>query len=167
MYRMAKTAAASSKSAPRAARRSKIEVRQSGVHGRGVYAAQAIAAGERIIEYKGAIIDWDEALRRHPRDASDPHHTFYFHLDDGHVIDGGDQGNDARWFNHACVPNCRAEQDGNRVFIEALRDLQPGEELFYDYGLVLEGRHTAKVKRDYACRCGSPGCRHTMLAPKR
>lgn len=147
--------------------RRKIEVRDSGVHGRGVYAAAAIPAGSRIIEYTGERISWDEALRRHPHDPSQPNHTFYFHLDTGQVIDALYGGNDARWINHACEPNCEAEEVDGRVYINALRDLAPGEELFYDYGLVLDERHTAKVKKQFACWCGAATCRGTMLAPKR
>ncbi|MDP1899184.1 MAG: SET domain-containing protein-lysine N-methyltransferase [Rubrivivax sp.] len=145
----------------------RIQVRKSGVHGKGVFALQPIAAGERIIEYKGELIGWPEALRRHPHDASDPNHTFYFHIDAAHVIDANVAGNAARWINHACVPNCQAEEDGTRVFIRALHDIQPGEELFYDYGLVIDERYTPKLKKEYACHCGSPECRGTMLAPKR
>jgi uncharacterized protein len=148
------------------ARRS-IEVRDSGVHGRGVYAAVAIAAGSTVIEYTGERIDWEEAERRHPHDPAQPFHTFYFSLDGGDVIDALHGGNDARWINHACEPNCEAEEADGRVHIKALRDLAPGEELFYDYGLVLEERHTPKVKKQYACWCGAPTCRGTMLAPKR
>ncbi|MFT7722684.1 MAG: SET domain-containing protein-lysine N-methyltransferase [Roseateles sp.] len=146
--------------------RRKIEVRDSGVHGRGVYAVAPIAAGARILEYTGERISWDEALRRHPHDPAQPHHTFYFHLDGGLVIDALHGGNDARWINHACAPNCEAEERDGRVYIRALRDLAPGEELFYDYGLVLDGRHTARVKRQFACWCGAATCRGTLLAPK-
>ena len=85
----------------------------------------------------------------------------------GLVIDALYGGNNARWINHACEPNCEAEEIEGRVFIKALRDLTPGEELFYDYGLVLEERHTAKVKKQFACWCGAATCRGTMLAPKR
>lgn len=146
----------------------RIQVRQSGVHGKGVYALRPIAAGEVVIEYKGEIIDWPEALRRHPHDPKDPHHTFYFHVDEGHVIDAKYGGNDARWINHACEPNCEADEtDEGRVFIKALRDIEPGEELFYDYGLVIDERYTPKLKKEYECRCGSPKCRKTMLSPKR
>ncbi len=166
MYRMKKTPQVTAAKPNVAGRR--IQVRRSGVHGKGVFALQAIAAGTRLIEYKGEIIAWPEALRRHPHDASDPNHTFYFSLDDGtHVIDANVNGNAARWINHACDPNCQADETEGRVFIEALRDLQPGEELFYDYGLVIDERYTPKLKKDYACRCGSPNCRRTMLAPKR
>lgn len=145
----------------------RIQVRRSGVHGKGVFALRPIAAGETIIEYTGEVIGWPEALRRHPHDPTDPHHTFYFSLDSGQVIDAKHGGNAARWINHSCAPNCEADEEGGRVFIKALRDLQPGEELFYDYGLVIDERYTPKLKREYACRCGAPGCRGTMLAPKR
>lgn len=147
--------------------RRRIQVRRSGVHGRGVFAEVAIAQGEIILEYAGEVIDWDEALRRHPRDASDPNHTFYFHLEDGRVIDGGVRGNSARWINHACEPNCESEEQAGRIFIRALRDIAAGEELSFDYRLVIDARHTPKLKKAYACRCGSPKCRGTMLGPKR
>jgi SET domain-containing protein len=147
--------------------RRKIEVRDSGVHGRGVYAIAPIEAGSRIVEYKGERISWKQAVARHPHDPAQPNHTFYFHLDTGEVIDALYGGNKARWINHACEPNCEAEEIEGRVFIKALRDLEAGEELFYDYGLVLDERHTAKVKKQFACWCGAATCRGTMLAPKR
>jgi uncharacterized protein len=173
MYRMPKTAqaapphraAADDRAAGRPGRR--LQVRRSGVHGKGVFALVPIAAGTVLIEYKGELISWDEALRRHPHDPSDPNHTFYFHVDDEHVIDGKVGGNSSRWINHSCEPNCEAEDDDGRIFIKALVDLHPGEELFFDYGLVIDGRLTARLKKDYECRCGSPSCRHTMLAPRR
>ena len=163
MYRMSPTPQVASKDKRR------IQVRKSGVHGKGVFALKPIAKGERIIEYTGEIISWPEALRRLPHDPADPNHTFYFSLDDGsHVIDAKVGGNASRWINHACEPNCKAEEtlDG-QVFIEALRKLKAGEELFYDYGLVIDERYTAKLKREYGCCCGSPLCRGTLLAPKR
>ncbi len=164
MYiKLSMTQAPSSKSA--AGRR--IQVRQSGIHGKGVYAIQDIAVGDTVIEYKGEIITWEEALDRHPHDPDQPNHTFYFHLDDGHVIDGKYNGNSAKWINHSCDPNIEAEQDGNRVFLKALRDIHPGEELFFDYGLVIDARLTPKLKKEYACWCGAENCRGTMLASKR
>lgn len=158
-----KQAAAPSK--PHAGRR--IQVRTSGVHGKGVYATAAIAAGETIIEYTGERISWDEAMDRHPHDPKQPNHTFYFHIETGEVIDALFGGNSSRWINHACDPNCEADEVDGRVFIKALRDLEPGEELFYDYGLVIDERYTPKLKKEFACYCGSPLCRGTMLAPKR
>lgn len=156
---------ASNKTAPAAARR--IQVRRSGVHGKGVYALVPLARHEVIIEYKGEVITWKEALRRHPHDPSDPNHTFYFHIDDGHVIDAAHGGNSARWINHACTPNCEADEVDGRVFIKTLRAIRPGEELFYDYGLVLDERQTPKLKKQFECRCGARACRGTLLAPRR
>jgi uncharacterized protein len=137
------------------------------VHGKGVFAVQAIAAGEVIIEYTGEVISWKEALRRHPHDPSDPNHTFYFHIDDGRVIDAKVGGNAARWINHACDPNCESDETDGVVVIKALRAIKPGEELFYDYRLTIDERYTPSLKKQYACRCGSARCRGTMLAPKR
>ena len=145
----------------------RTQVRSSPVHGRGVYAVRPIAAGERLFEYRGEVISWEEALARHPHDPANPDHTFYFHIDDERVIDGGRGGNSSRWINHACRPNCEADEEDGRIYIRALRDIEPGEELFFDYALMLEGRHTAKVKKRYECRCGDPACRGTMLAPRR
>ena len=145
----------------------RIQVRRSGVHGKGVFALAEIDPGAVVIEYKGEVISWPEALRRHPHDPSQPNHTFYFHIDEDHVIDGNVDGNAARWINHACEPNCEADEVDGRVFIKALRPIMPGEELFYDYGLVIDERYTRKLKKEFACHCGTPACRGTMLAPKR
>lgn len=137
------------------------------MHGKGVFALQDIAEGEELIEYVGEVISWAEAERRHPHDPQNPNHTFYFHIDEGHVIDGLHGGNASRWINHACAPNCEADQQGNRVFIRALRDIAAGEELNFDYGLIIDERYTPKLKAEYACWCGADACRGTMLAPKR
>ncbi len=161
-----KAAKAAKKSPPKSGRR--IQVRRSGVHGRGVYAVDYIQAGETLIEYTGERISWDEAMDRHPHDPAQPNHTFYFHIETGEVIDALHGGNSSRWINHSCEPNCEADEtDDGRVFIKALRDLLPGEELFYDYGLVIDERYTPKLKKEFACYCGSADCRGTMLAPKR
>jgi uncharacterized protein len=144
----------------------RIQVRRSGVHGKGVYALVPLARGETLIEYKGEVITWKQALRRHPHDPSDPNHTFFFHIDDKRVIDAAVGGNAARWINHACVPNCEADEVQGRIFIKTLRAIRPGEELFYDYGLVLDERQTKALKKQFECRCGARKCRGTMLAPR-
>jgi uncharacterized protein len=145
----------------------KIVVRSSGVHGRGVYAGRLLKKGERVIEYKGERITTREADRRPPSDPDDDSHTFLFALDDGkYVLDGSVGGNQARWINHSCAPNCETEEDEGRVFIHALRDIAAGEELFYDYGLVIDCRLTAALKAQYRCLCGAPECRGTMFALK-
>lgn len=142
-------------------------VRRSNIHGKGVFARRKIREGELIDEYVGERIDWDEANRRAEEGGGPMNHTFFFSLADGRVIDGGSGGNDSRFINHACEPNCEAQEDEGRVFIYALRDIARGEELKYNYALVYEERHTAAVKRQFACNCGSPACTGTMLAPKR
>ena len=144
----------------------RIQTRRSGVHGKGVYALADLAEGETIIEYKGEVISWKEALRRHPHDPTDPNHTFYFHIDEKHVIDGKQGGNSSRWINHSCKPNCEADEDGGRVFIKALRNIKAGRELFYDYGLIIDSHYTTKLLADYPCWCGAKKCRGTLLAPK-
>jgi len=153
--------------APTPAAGRRIQTRRSGVHGRGVFALQDIAEGEVIIEYTGQVISWQEAQERHPHDPKQPNHTFYFHVDEDRVIDAKVGGNSARWINHSCNPNCFADEQDGRIFITALRDIAAGEELSFDYRLVIDGRHTPKLKKAYACHCGSPKCRGTMLGPKR
>ena len=144
----------------------RIQTRRSGVHGNGVFAVQDIAEGETLIEYKGEIISWKEALRRHPHDPTQPQHTFYFHVDDDRVIDGNVDGNAARWINHSCEPNCEADEQKGRVFIKALRNIAAGEELNYDYGLIIDEPYTRKLLSEFPCWCGSEDCRGTLLAPK-
>lgn len=145
----------------------RIQVRRSGVHGKGVFALQNIAEGDLVAEYVGEVISWDEAQDRHPHDPAQPNHTFYFHVDADRVIDANFGGNASRWINHACEPNCETDERGGRIFIIALRDIAQGEELNYDYGLMLEERYTPKLKAEYPCWCGAPSCRGTLLAPKR
>ena len=145
----------------------KIQARQSAIHGKGVFAVQDIAEGESIIEYVGEVITWKEAQHRHPHDPDDPNHTFYFHVDDNRVIDAKHGGNSSRWINHSCDPNCEADDENGRVVIKALRNIQAGEELNYDYGLILDEPYTKKIKAEYPCWCGGKSCRGTLLAPKR
>lgn len=142
-------------------------VRNSKIHGNGVFAVRKIPAGACIVEYEGERISWKEAVRRENAKPADCFHTFFFSLDNGKIIDGGSKGNEARWINHSCEPNCEAREEDGRVFIHALRDIARGEELNYDYGLTLEERHTPALKRAYACLCGMPSCRGTLLAAKR
>lgn len=125
---------------------------------------QDIRRGEHIIEYLGEIISWEEALRRHPHDPEQPNHTFYFHIDDDNVIDGLHGGNSARWINHSCDPNCVAEEEDGRIFIRAQRAIKAGDELTYDYGLVIDEPMTEELMAEFACHCGSPHCRGTLLA---
>lgn len=125
-----------------------------------------LTAGEVILEYIGEVITWEQAQARHPHNPADPNHTFFFHVDASRVIDAAVGGNVTRWINHSCDGNCLAEEQDGRIFIKALRDIAAGEELHYDYGLIIEKRYTAKLKAQYPCWCGADTCRGTLLAPK-
>ena len=142
-----------------------IEVRRSNVHGLGVFAAKQIPKGARIIEYVGERVSHDEADRRYEEKDANDSHTFLFIVDKKTVIDAGTDGNDARFFNHSCDPNCESTVEKRRVFIEALRDIEPGTELTYDYQIQREDDDPENIDEVFACRCGFPQCRGTMLWP--
>ena len=138
----------------------RITARRSSVHGKGLFALQPIAAGERLIEYKGEITSCRRAAARQ---RSEIGHTFVFGLSDGRVIDASRGGNSARCLNDACRPNCEAIETGDRVFIHALVAVNPGEELFIDYGLEIDGEITGDIRARYACHCGTSACRRSMV----
>ena len=142
-----------------------IEVRNSPVHGRGVFAVKPIAKGARIIEYLGDRVSHDAADARYDDHDENDNHTFLFIVDKKTVIDAGVGGNDARFINHQCKGNCESIIENRRVFIDATRAIAPGEELGYDYEIGREKDDPPNVDEIYACRCGSPKCRGTMLWP--
>jgi uncharacterized protein len=144
-----------------------IKMRRSKIHGNGVFATREIPAGKRIVEYKGERITWRQADKRYPDDPDGPSHTFLFSVNDKVVIDANHQGNVARWINHSCEPNCEAVEDDERIFIEATRAIEPGEELTYEYNITFDERHTKALKQRYACICGKKGCRGTLLGDKK
>ena len=140
-----------------------IEARNSKIHGRGVYAVAPIKKGTRVLEYLGDRISHAEADRRYEKKGEDDGHTFLFIASSRTVIDAGVGGNDARFINHSCNPNCETVIEGSRVFIDAIRDIKPGEELGYDYQLTWESTDDPAELALYACRCGAKRCRGTML----
>ena len=147
-------------------------VRRSPIQGKGVFATQLIPAGTRLIEYTGERLTPGEAEARYPESAEsrgERHHTYLFAIDEPEevVIDAAVGGNAARFINHSCDPNCDAVVEDGRIWIETIRDVQPGEELAYDYAYVLDERHTPAAKRRYPCHCGANRCRGTILAKKR
>jgi uncharacterized protein len=144
-----------------------VEVRNSPVHGRGVFAVAPIAKGTRILEYLGDRISHDAADARYDDHDENDNHTFLFIVDKHTVIDAGVGGNDARFINHQCEGNCESVIENRRVFIDAARAIAPGEELGYDYEIGREKDDPPNVDEIYACRCGSPRCRGTMLWPPR
>lgn len=140
-----------------------IEARHSSIHGTGVYAIAPIKKGARIIEYLGERISHDEADSRYERKGDDDGHTFLFIASNRTVIDAGVNGNEARFINHSCAPNCETVIENSRVYIDAIRNIKPGEELGYDYQLTWESTDDAEELALYACRCGAKKCRGTML----
>lgn len=139
-----------------------IEVRQSAIHGYGVFAVRKLPAGALVGVYAGRRYAADEAADM----VWDDRLTYLFGLSDGTVIDGADGGNATRHLNHACEPNCEAiedyDDDGRlSVRIETLKAIAPGEELFLDYALDIDKQDDPA---DYPCRCGRAGCRGTLAA---
>jgi hypothetical protein len=140
-------------------------VRDSKIHGKGVFAKRDIPKGTRVVEYLGDRITHKEADQRYADHDPNDNHTFLFIVDRRTVIDGGVAGNDARFINHSCDGNCESEIEKSRVYIEATRDIRKGEELGYDYQIGRSREDPDDVDVTYACRCGSAKCRGTMLWP--
>jgi uncharacterized protein len=144
-----------------------VEVRASPLHGLGVFARAPIARGTRIFEYLGERVSHAEADRRYEHKSPQDSHTFLFIADEQTVIDAGIGGNEARFVNHACEPNCESVIEHSRVFIDALRDIGAGEELTYDYQIRRERDDPPDIDAVFACRCGAARCRGSMLWPPR
>jgi len=144
-----------------------FEIRSSPTQGLGAFATRAIPSGTRLIEYVGQRMTPEEADAKYDDESVERHHTFLFAIDDDIVIDAAVDGNEARFINHSCDPNCDAVIEDKRIWIETIRDVRRGEELAYDYAYILEERHSPAVKKRYPCYCGSANCRGTILGKKR
>ena len=140
-------------------------VKGSSIQGSGGYAIRDIKAGERVIEYVGERISAAECDRRYDDAKMSRHHTFLFTVTSRIIIDAAVNGNDARFINHSCDPNCEAIDEGGRIFIYAMKPIANGEELLYDYGYARDTTTTEEDEQLYVCRCGSPKCRGTILEP--
>ena len=140
-----------------------MELRGSPIHGLGAFAVTDIPKGTRIIEYTGEKISNAEADRRYDDDAMSQHHTFLFILNQRTCVDAAFAGNEARFINHSCSPNCEAVIERGHIWIEALEAISPGTELAYDYAYEDDPKYTEKDLRFYACRCGAPNCRGTIV----
>lgn len=137
------------------------------MQGLGAFARYPIPEGMRLIEYAGERLTPEQADARYPDVPGETHHTMLFAIDDAVVVDAAVDGNEARFINHSCMPNCDAVIDDGRIWIEALRDIEVGEELAYDYAYQLQERHTPRLKCQYPCHCGSRECRGSILTPKK
>jgi uncharacterized protein len=144
-----------------------VVVKRSPIQGRGVFARAAIKKDARIVEYVGERLTPAVAEDRYDDEKMKRHHTFLF--DAGRVvIDATDEGNESRFINHSCNPNCYIEIEKSRVFIHAKRAIREGDELFYDYWYSTDDSYTIEdLRRIYPCRCGAPKCRGTLAAPKK
>ena len=141
------------------------KIKSSKIAGRGGFATRAIKKGERLMEYLGERVSHAVADSRYDDAKYALHHTFLFAVNRSVVIDAAVNGNDARFLNHSCAPNCEALIEKSRVFIEAIRDIAKGEELLYDYAYTRDGSETDEEEFQlYACRCGAKSCRGTILA---
>jgi hypothetical protein len=151
----------------RASRLPLFEVRHSRVHGYGVFAARRIRKGTMVIEYLGDRVSHDEADARYEDKDPNDNHTFLFTVDSKIVIDGGVRGNEARFINHGCDPNCASTAQKKRIYVEAIRTIQPGEELAYDYQIERDPDDPPNVDEIFACRCGAEKCRGSMLVARK
>lgn len=127
----------------------RIERRQSGVHGWGMYALEDIPKNKRIIPYLGELVRSAESLAREAR-YLERGHIWCFKLNSRWAVDAAAGGNDARFVNHSCTPNCYSQILGGTIWIRAARPIRKGEELTYDYHTDGDGLIT--------CLC-RPGCR--------
>ena len=143
-----------------------FDVRQSGIQGKGAFASTRIRKGQRIIEYTGERISNDEADDRYDETSMRRHHTFLFTVTPRIVVDGAVNGNESIYINHSCDPNCEAVIDEKRIFIEAIRTIQPGEELVYDYQYERTGENDEDMEKFYKCLCGAPNCRGSIMKSK-
>jgi len=126
----------------------RIERRKSKVHGWGVFALEPINKNKRIIDYAGELIDHKESLKRETTYLKQGC-IWCFTVNRRWVRDANVGGNLARFINHACKPNCYSQIVGQTIWIRAARNIDPGEELTYDY--YTDGEKIIQ------CRC-RPGC---------
>lgn len=143
-----------------------FEIRTSDIAGKGAFALQRIPKNKRLIEYTGERVSHEVADARYDEEEKKGnYHTVLFSVDDKTVIDANVDGNDARFFNHSCDPNCTSEIVKKRVYLRTLREIMPGEELTYDYEIPNEGETEEEALRKYPCHCGADNCRRTLLLP--
>ncbi len=133
------------------------EVRNSEIHGRGVYASCFIPKETKVIEYVGELVDKAESERRGLSQHSKSLQTgdaavYIFTLSKNYDIDGNVPWNTARLINHSCRPNCEAWIEGRKIFIHSLCDIQAGDELTFDYGFDVD------CYEDHPCLCGKEEC---------
>jgi hypothetical protein len=131
----------------------RILIGPSSIQGRGLFARTALPKGTRVLEYTGEKISKEESAWR-----CQQQNWYIFSIDDQFDLDGNFEWNTARLVNHSCNPNCEASLEEGRIWINALRDIEPGEELTFDYGYDLEDY------REHPCHCGAAECAGFIVA---
>ena len=142
-----------------------IRVQASVIHGTGVFAKRPIPKGTRVIEYAGRRIAKAELLEQAER--GERKLTYVLNLDADTVIDGAEQGNDARFINHSCEPNCELYVFDATPYIYAMEDIPAEAELTFDYHLqsATSRRISRALGRElFPCHCGTPSCRGSLVA---
>ncbi|MEW6159791.1 MAG: SET domain-containing protein-lysine N-methyltransferase [Verrucomicrobiota bacterium] len=129
------------------------EIRPSPIHGSGMFARTALPEGARIVEYVGRLISKTESL-----EACRQNNEAIFYWNEEFDLDGNVEWNPARHINHSCAPNCAAELVESRIWIVALRPIQRGEEITFNYGYDLQDY------REHPCHCGASNCVGYILA---
>lgn len=143
-----------------------IEVRKSGVHGTGVFAAKKIPRGTKVIEYVGEKISKKESDKRADevldKAKKNPElgGVYIFELNKRWDIDGNVSWNTARFINHSCDPNCETEIEDGKIWIVAMKDIAKGEELSYNYGYDIDDFE------EHPCNCGAKNCVGYILNEK-
>jgi len=130
-------------------------IRSSAIHAAGCYTTTPIRKGARVAEYDGHRLTKAEADRRYENSAV----TYLFGLGDGSIVIDGHAM--AMFINHSCKPNCETEEIGGRVWIKAIRNIEAGEEITYDYCL-----YDGADDEHATCNCGTRKCRGTMYSKK-
>lgn len=145
-----------------------IEVRESNIHNKGVFAAKKIPKGTEILEYVGEKIGKREAeeradkqFKRGKSKKNNEGHVYIFELNKRYDIDGNFSWNTARLINHSCDPNCETEiEDNKKIWITSIRKIKKGEEITFNYGYGIENFE------DHPCKCGSKKCRGYIVDEK-
>lgn len=142
-----------------------VELRNSKIHNKGIFAITTIPKGTKIIEYVGEKINKEESKKRaeeiEERAKLDPSKgaIYLFELNDDWDLDGDTEDNYAKYINHSCDPNCESDIVDDRIWIYAIKEISKGEELSFNYGLEMDENY-----HKYPCKCGSLNCVGYILA---
>jgi len=135
-----------------------IKVRDSKIHGRGIFAIKDIPKKTKIVEYKGKKITKKQADKIYEKSVESAEKnnnsitTYLFELNKKYDLDGNIKDNIAKYINHSCNPNCEVVNEDDHIWIYSIKDIKKDEEISFDYGFPLEDY------KDHVCKCGSKNC---------